>query len=106
MKLGTLIKIFRYFYDLEGKMDEVLCRLNAIEEEQRLNKPYLTKKEAATYLGKTSSYVDKLIRGREISYFQPNGYAIFIARDELDRYITRTRFLSEEQIKARSRRNA
>lgn len=101
MKITTLLNIFRFFWRISDKLDAIEQRLEVIDRNQVCGKTYLSKKEAAIYLDKTTNYVDNLIRGREISYFQPNGYAIYIARTELDKYITRTMFLSEEQIKAR-----
>lgn len=99
MKVNSILRIFRFFYRLGDQISEIQSRLEVIERKQLLDKQYLSKKEAAIYLDKTTNYVDNLIRGREIAYFQPNGYAIYIARVELDRYITRVMFRSEEQIK-------
>lgn len=85
-------------------INEALTKLNALidrfEKLQMIEaKRYLSKKEAAAYIDKTPSYIDKLIWGKEIPYYQPSSYATYIDRNDLDRYITKMRFKSEEELK-------
>lgn len=99
-KYRTLLNIFRYFYRLGDMIEEIAQRIEQLETNQAaFNKRYLSKREAAAYLDKKPNYIDSLIRGREITYFQASGYAIYIDREELDKFITRTMFMSNDKIK-------
>lgn len=99
-KYITILNIFRFFYRLSDRIEEIAWRIGQIEKAQTIcTKQYLSKREAAAYLDKKVNYIDNLIRSREIPYFQASGYAIYIERTELDKFITRNLFMSEEQIK-------
>lgn len=99
-KYRTILNIFRFFYRLNDRIEEIAWRIGQIEKGHTIcNKQYLSKREAAAYLDKKVNYIDNLIRSREIPYFQASGYAIYIERAELDKFITRNLFMSEQQIK-------
>lgn len=99
-RLKTLQRIFRFFYNMEDMLVGMKASISNIERTQAIfAKQYLSKREAAIYLDKTINYIDNLIRSREVPYYQPNGYGIYIARADLDRYMTKTRFKSEEELK-------
>lgn len=103
MKIITMLRLFRALYRFEDKLDEIISRIDSMESNQNFaTKQYLNKQEAARYLGKTTTFVDKLIRGRDISFFQPteNGYSVYISKAELDRWITRIRYRSKDEIKS------
>lgn len=98
-RLNTILNVFRFFYRLYDMVSSISARLDRLESGQVIaQKEYLSKREAAIYLDKTQNYVEILIRSNEIPYYQPSGYAIYIAKKDLDRYITRTRFKSKQEI--------
>lgn len=79
------------------KLNELTERL---ERQQKVEmKRYLSKKEAAAYIDKTPSYIDKLIWSKEIPYYQPSSHSVYIDRFDLERYMTKIRFKSEEELK-------
>lgn len=61
-------------------------------------KTFLTQEEAAEYLGIQSSYLYKLTHQSEISYFK-TGKKNYFKRIDLDRYISRNRIPSHQEIK-------
>lgn len=101
MKTITILRLFRALYRFGDRLDEILSRLDSLESNQNFaTKQYLTKQEAARYLGKTNNFVDNLVRSREVSYYQPteNGYSVYISKAELDRWITKIRYRSKKEI--------
>ena len=82
--------------DVLMKLNELI---NALENIPMLGtKRFLSKREAAAYIDKTTSYIDKLIWSKEIPYYQPSSHVIYIDKADLDRYITKTRFKSNQEI--------
>jgi excisionase family DNA binding protein len=78
------------------KINDLTDRL---ERQQKVEmKRYLSKKEAAAYIDKTTSYIDKLIWSKEIPYYQPSSHSVYIDRLDLDRYMTKVRFKSAEEL--------
>lgn len=67
-----------------------------------LKKDYLTEEEAALYLDCKVAYVKKIMRGNGngplVPYYMASGNNSYIARVDLDRFITKTRIRSEEEI--------
>lgn len=68
------------------------------------NKPYLTIAEAAEYLGIAPAAVRRLTassknKGPEIPFYLASERLRYIARADLDHWITKRKFLSEEEIR-------
>lgn len=61
-------------------------------------KTTLTSAEAAAYMGCSKSYLYKLTMNREIPYYKAQGKMSYFKRDELDRWLTRTRIKTNEEI--------
>lgn len=86
------------------RINEMLTKINVLTDMVRRQqmgemKRYLSKKEAAAYIDKTTSYIDKLIWSKEIPYYQPSSHSVYIDRFDLERYMTKIRFKSEEELK-------
>lgn len=88
----------------------IVMRLKELEENLQyamaFNKPYLTKKEAAAYMGVSARFLESLLRKKELTYYQPldDSYITYLYRADIDRFISRRAFLSKDQIKAKSRK--
>lgn len=54
----------------------------------KIEKNFLTVKEAAEYLGMTQQGVWKMCHEKRIRYYKPNGKRIYIALDDVELYIT------------------
>lgn len=109
LRIARLFKRILETSQRESNADIVL-RLNELDERIQnamiCNKPYLTKKEAAEYMGVSTRFLESLIRNREITYYQPveNSYLTYIYRMDIDRFISRYEMMSKHQIKANARR--
>ena len=88
----------------------IVTRLNELEETLQnamaFNKPYLTKKEAAAYMGVSARFLESLIRNRELTYYQPleGSYITYFYRADIDRFISRYECMNKHQIKANARK--
>ena len=54
----------------------------------KIDKKFLTVKEAAEYLGMTQQGVWKLCHEKRVRYYKPNGKRIYIALEDIELYIT------------------
>ena len=61
-------------------------------------KKLLTTAQAAEYLGLKKSYLHKLMMNHEIEFYKPNGKMCFFDPDVLDRWLTRVRVPSNEEL--------
>lgn len=68
-------------FEMIGSIDD---RLNDIT--LRHTKPFLTTREAAAYLGLSTSKLYKMTMEKEITHFRPHGKLLF-RRDDLDEWI-------------------
>lgn len=97
------------------KAIEAIQLLREIRDEQKSQKKdwsiifakdYLTEEEAAAYLGCTKTYIRTLMRGNGngpiIPYYMPTTYNRYIARVDLDRFITQRRMRSTAEITAQA----
>lgn len=93
-KLNNLEYYLRRF----GTLKELATHLLFIEKKMYLLKEYLSVKEAADYLNLSPSNVYKLTSRRDLPVYKPNGKTVFIRRDDLNRWIAKTRVLSQEEL--------
>ena len=61
-------------------------------------KEFLTIDEAADFLRISKSLLYKLTRTKEIPTYKPNGKNIYIHRNDLNRWISQNKTLSEEEL--------
>ena len=93
-KLNTLDLYLRRF----GTLKELTSHLMLIEKKMYAVKEYLTVHEAADYLNLSVSMIYKLTSKHELPLYKPNGKTIFIKRDDLNRWISRNKVLSQEEV--------
>lgn len=58
----------------------------------------LTTQEAADYIGLKVSYLHKLMCKRVIPFYKPNGKLCFFDKEDLDKWLKRSRVPSQEEI--------
>lgn len=85
-----------------GTLDELLTHLERVEKIAYAAKDFLTIDEVAAYLQVSKSYVYKLTSSRELTVYKPNGKTIFILKKDLNDWIRRNSFLSNEEIEKRA----
>lgn len=92
-------------------MDELIQVLKRIEDNQKQildfmatrDKNYLTVEESAKYLGISLTQMKGMLRSRvgkgpEISFYMATSRMRYISREDLDKWITKNKFLSDEEI--------
>lgn len=75
--------------------------LNALEEIKKYSllgaKNVLTLDEAALLTGLTRSYLYRLTSQKQIPFYKPNGRKVYFNRAELEAWMMRSRFETEEE---------
>lgn len=66
-------------------------------------KPFLTTKEVAKYLGLTETYIRKLTHNREIPHYKPMGKNLYFNREEIDEWVLQSRVATADEIKTEAR---
>ena len=77
-------------------MAELSDHLLFIEKNIHHLKEYLTISEAADYLSRSQSQIYKMTQRRDIPIYKPNGKTVFIRRDDLNRWIAKSKLMSRE----------
>lgn len=67
-------------------------------------KPFLTTKELAKYLGLTEAYIRKMTHNREIPHYKPMGKNLYFSREEIDEWVLQSRVQTAEEIRAEAKR--
>lgn len=65
-------------------VDEIVVRLDAIEDSTWMSKEVLTTKETAKFLGLKVGYLYKLTSENKIPFYKPNGGCIYFCKQELE----------------------
>ena len=81
-----------------GNVSALTAHLHFIEKKMYMLKEYLSIPEAAVYLNLSVSLVYKLSSKHEKPVYKPNGKIIFIRRDDLNRWISKNKVLSQQEI--------
>lgn len=113
--MKKILRIARLFKNIlessqQQSNEDILKRLDDLEETisnaMSFNKPYLTKKEAALYMGVSVRFVESLIRSREVTVYNisENSYNPHLYKTDLDRLMTRIQYMSKEQIRESARK--
>lgn len=69
------------------KLCAIQSQIDRLEKILSLSKETLSFKEACFYTGLSSSQLYKLLKGRGLPYYKPNGKLIFFNRKELDNWL-------------------
>ncbi|MEL4308948.1 helix-turn-helix domain-containing protein [Joostella sp. CR20] len=81
---------------------EILERLKAIEGvllmQDILNKPILSLKEAALYLGISKSTLYKMTFDNRISHYKPSGKLIYFKKQDLEQYLLKYKVKSNDEL--------
>jgi len=93
-KLNNLELFLRRF----GTIKELTDHMLFIEKKMYMLKEFLTVQEAADYLGLSSSLIYKMTSKHDISVYKPNGKTIFLRRDDINRWISRNKVMSQEEL--------
>lgn len=82
----------------------ILSELRVLQKETKksnLNrKKILTLKEAATVIGVSDSYIQKMIASKSIKHSKPSGKLIFIRRKDLDVFIMRNPIITNDEVES------
>ncbi len=93
-KLNNLEFFLRRF----GTIKELATHMLFVEKKMYMLKEYLTVQEAADFLGLSSSQIYKMTSKHEVPVYKPNGKTVFLRRDDLNRWMSRNKVLSEEEM--------
>lgn len=85
-----------------GSLAELLSHLEKLEGMAYAAKDFLNIDEVATYLKISKSSVYKMTSSKELTVYKPNGKNIFILRSDLNDWIKRNPYLSNEEIEKQS----
>lgn len=94
LKLSRLERFLLKF----GTIKELAEHLHFVEHKMYMLKEFLTIDEAADFLRISKSLLYKLTRTKEIPTYKPNGKNIYIHRNDLNRWISQNKTLSEEEL--------
>lgn len=72
------------------KTEEKVTGKNTSTSPRATRSPWLTKAEAAEYLGKSIAWLTQAMRFNQIPYYKP-GHSVHFKKDDLDAYIERGR---------------
>lgn len=93
-KLNNLEFFLRRF----GTIKELASHMLFVERKMYMLKEYLTVQEAADFLGLSSSQIYKMTSKHEVPVYKPNGKTVFLRRDDLNRWMSKNKVLSEEEM--------
>ena len=93
-KLNNLEFFLRRF----GTLKELANHMLFIEKKMYMLKEYLTVQEAADYIGLSSSLIYKMTSKHYFPVYKPNGKTVFLRRDDINRWISRNKILSQEEL--------
>jgi len=79
-------------------LQDLADKIELLTSAVMINKPILSFKEAALYLGLTESYLYKLTSRQEIAHSKPGGKMIYFNRAELDLWLQQNRIKSNAEI--------
>ena len=82
-----------------SQQDEILARLERIEQAVAANKPVLTIAELCCYTGYTEQYVYRLTSTRQIPHYK-RGKLLFFTRAEIDNWLMADRVKTRKEIDA------
>ena len=66
---------------------------------QTVIKRFYSLEEAAEYLGVSKSTLYKHTAGGQIAFYKPNGKLITFSKDDLDKWVLKTRIPSNEELR-------
>ena len=76
------------------QLKKMICAL------QLSSKKYFSIEEAAEYIGISKSTLYKHTAGGQIPFYKPNGKLITFSKDDLDKWLLKTRIPSNEELRA------
>ena len=79
-------------------IQNVLARLEQLENLYLYQKAVLNFKEAAEFLSLSTSYLYKLTHGCKIPHYKPNGKNIYFNREELEQWLFRNRVQTTDEL--------
>lgn len=108
-KLSERVSNLEKALQLFGSVENLLDRLNLMEENIYTTKKVLTFNEACFYLGISPSLLYKLTSSREVPHYKPRGKMLYFSKDELDQWLMQNNVPTisaitktvEEQVKAK-----
>jgi len=79
-------------------LQDLADKIELLTSAVMINKPILSFKEAALYLGLTESYLYKLTSSQDIPHYKPRGKMLNFRKDELDEWQLQNRIKSNSEI--------
>lgn len=83
----------------EIQFNLVIEKLEELKKSNNFDKTFLNLKELTGYTGMSSSQIYKLTAGRKIPFYRPTGKLMFFKKTEIDEWISKNRFSTEEEIR-------
>ena len=72
--------------------------LGVLKKSNTLTKEIISFTEACEYLDLSPSYLYKLTANRKVPFYIPNGKKLYFKREELDKWLTRNKVDTAEEI--------
>ena len=82
---------------MKNEFDQLKKMIGAL---QSASKKYFSIEEAAEYIGISKSTLYKHTAGGQIPFYKPNGKLITFSKDDLDKWLLKTRIPSNEELRA------
>lgn len=79
----------------EGLANIILSKLNELTI---LSKTYFNLSEAAIYIGASHDTVRRYMYSGELAYSKPSGGRIYISKEDLDKFLGKSRIATKEEI--------
>jgi len=86
-KLNERVSNLEKDFQLMGSVENLLDRLNLLEENIYTTKKVLTFNEACFYLGVSPSLLYKLMSSREVPHYKPRGKMLYFNKEELNDWL-------------------
>lgn len=79
-------------------LNEVRSLKREMKQSNLYRKKIYTLKEAATVIGVSDSYIQKMVASKSIKHSKPSGKLIFIRRKDLEDFIMRNPILTNDEV--------
>lgn len=74
--------------------------LDRLSELTILSKTYFTVQEASVFLGASQDTIRRYMYSGELAYSKPTGKRVYISRADIDKFVSKSRIPSNEEIEA------
>lgn len=81
----------------DGLASIILDRLNELTI---LSKTYFTVQEASVFLGASQDTIRRYMYSGELAYSKPTGKRVYIARTDIDKFISKSRVVAQSEIQS------